>query len=84
MLAAADTFRAAAIEQLKIWGERTGAPWCRASRAPMPRALAFDACRRAKDEGYDVLFIDTAGRLQNKTGLDGGAGKGHRVLQEDR
>ena len=69
VLAAGDTFRAAAIEQLNIWGERAGAKVI--SRAPGADAagLAFDAVQQARAEGADVVLIDTAGRLQNKAGL---------------
>jgi fused signal recognition particle receptor len=82
MLAAGDTFRAAAIEQLKIWGERTGAPVV--ARAPGADAagLAFDALKEAKDRGADVLIIDTAGRLQNKTELMAELEKIVRVLKK--
>ena len=70
MLAAGDTFRAAAIDQLKIWGERTGAPSSsRAKPAPMPPALCSMPCARRKTRGVDVLLVDTAGRLQNRTEL---------------
>jgi fused signal recognition particle receptor len=69
LIAAGDTFRAAAVEQLKVWAERARAGFV--SRPPGSDAagLAFDAFEQAKAEGYDVLLIDTAGRLQNKTGL---------------
>ncbi len=69
MLAAGDTFRAAAIEQLKIWGERSGAPVV--ARAPGADAagLVFDAVATAKERGADVLLVDTAGRLQNRSEL---------------
>ncbi|TMJ29098.1 MAG: signal recognition particle-docking protein FtsY [Alphaproteobacteria bacterium] len=69
MLAAGDTFRAAAIDQLKIWGERSGA--CVMARAPGADAagLAFDALAQARAQGIDVLLVDTAGRLQNKAVL---------------
>lgn len=70
MLVAGDTFRPAAVEQLKVWGERAGCPVMARDR---PRAdaagLAFDALKRAKSEGIDVLILDTAGRLQNKAAL---------------
>jgi fused signal recognition particle receptor len=69
MLAAGDTFRAAAIDQLNVWGGRSGAPVI--ARAPGADAagLAFDALTEARGEGIDVLLIDTAGRLQNKAVL---------------
>ena len=69
MLAAGDTFRAAAIEQLKVWGERTGAPVVAKDQGADAAGLAFDAVERATREGIDVLLIDTAGRLHNKAGL---------------
>ncbi|CAO3351066.1 signal recognition particle-docking protein FtsY [Azospirillum melinis] len=69
MLAAGDTFRAAAVSQLKIWGERTGCPVVARDTGADAAGLAYDALERAKDEGVEVLLIDTAGRLQNKTGL---------------
>ena len=69
MLAAGDTFRAAAIEQLTIWGERTGAAVVARAAGSEAASLAFDAVTEAKAGGYDVLLIDTAGRLQNKDGL---------------
>jgi fused signal recognition particle receptor len=69
MLAAGDTFRAAAIDQLKIWGDRSGAPVV--ARAPGADAagLAFEALTEARNQGTDVLLVDTAGRLQNKAAL---------------
>lgn len=69
MLAAGDTFRAAAIEQLKVWGERTGATVVARPQGSDAAGLAFDALKEAKERGVDVLMIDTAGRLQNKAGL---------------
>lgn len=69
MLAAGDTFRAAAIDQLKIWGERTGAKVIAREPGADSAGLAFDAVTAAKADGVDVLLIDTAGRLQNKTEL---------------
>ncbi|WP_109050558.1 signal recognition particle-docking protein FtsY [Azospirillum sp. TSA6c] len=69
MLAAGDTFRAAAVSQLKIWGERTGCPVVARDTGADAAGLAYDALERAKAEGVDVLLVDTAGRLQNKTGL---------------
>jgi len=81
-LAAGDTFRAAAIEQLKIWGERAGADVI--ARAPGSDAagLAFEALEKAKNEKSDVLLIDTAGRLQNKAGLMAELQKVARVLKK--
>ncbi|MGH6858989.1 MAG: signal recognition particle-docking protein FtsY, partial [Phyllobacterium sp.] len=80
MLAAGDTFRAAAIEQLHIWGQRTGAPVVSSKLGADAAGLAFDAWRQAKDAGSDVLIIDTAGRLQNRAELMDELAKIVRVL----
>ena len=80
MLAAGDTFRAAAIEQLKIWGERTGSPVVSSKLGADAAGLAFDAFEKAKQAGSDVLIIDTAGRLQNKAELMAELEKVVRVL----
>jgi len=69
MLAAGDTFRAAAIEQLQVWGSRTGAPVIARDIGSDAAGLAYDAMEQARDQGMDVLLIDTAGRLQNKSHL---------------
>jgi len=69
MLAAADTFRAAAIEQLKIWGERTGSPVIAGVQGGDAAGLVFGALEAARARAIDVLIVDTAGRLQNKAGL---------------
>ena len=69
LIAAADTFRAAAIEQLTKWGERTGTPVVARPPGSDPAGVAFEALERARAESVDVLFIDTAGRLQNKQAL---------------
>jgi fused signal recognition particle receptor len=69
MLAAGDTFRAAAVEQLKVWGERTGSFVIARETGADAAGLAFDAVAKAKADGVDILFIDTAGRLHNKTEL---------------
>jgi fused signal recognition particle receptor len=69
MLAAGDTFRAAAIEQLKVWGERTKAPVIAGAQGSDAASLAFNAMTSAREQGRDVLLIDTAGRLQNKAEL---------------
>ncbi|AWJ83745.1 signal recognition particle-docking protein FtsY [Azospirillum sp. TSH58] len=69
MLAAGDTFRAAAVSQLKIWGERTGCPVIARDTGADAAGLAFDALEEARRQGVDILLIDTAGRLQNKAGL---------------
>lgn len=80
MLAAGDTFRAAAIEQLHIWGERVNAPVVSTKLGADAASLAFDAYEKAKAAGSDVLIIDTAGRLQNKTELMEELAKIVRVL----
>lgn len=82
MLAAGDTFRAAAIDQLKVWGERTGAAVVARDVGADAAGLAFDAYMRARKEGYDVLLIDTAGRLQSKQALMDELGKVIRVLKK--
>ena len=69
MLCAADTFRAAAVEQLQIWGQRNNVPVITAAQEADPASVAFTALEKAKQAGTDVLLIDTAGRLQNKTNL---------------
>jgi fused signal recognition particle receptor len=79
-LAAGDTFRAAAIEQLKIWGERTGSPVVASKLGADAAGLAYDAFQKAKEAGSDVLIIDTAGRLQNKAELMAELEKIVRVL----
>ncbi|MBP0437808.1 signal recognition particle-docking protein FtsY [Tianweitania sediminis] len=81
-LAAGDTFRAAAIEQLKIWGERTGAPVISSRLGADAASLAYEAFAQAKRDGADVLIIDTAGRLQNKAELMGELDKIVRVLKK--
>lgn len=80
MLAAGDTFRAAAIEQLKIWGERTNSPVISSRLGADAAGLAYDAFAQAKEAGSDVLIIDTAGRLQNKAELMAELEKIVRVL----
>jgi fused signal recognition particle receptor len=82
MLAAGDTFRAAAIDQLKIWGERTGAAFIAREPGADPAGLVFDAVRAAKERGIDVLLIDTAGRLQNRTELMDELEKVVRVMKK--
>jgi fused signal recognition particle receptor len=82
MLAAGDTFRAAAIEQLKIWAERTGAAIVAKEPGADAAGLAFEALERARAENYDVLLIDTAGRLQNKAGLMAELEKVIRVMKK--
>jgi fused signal recognition particle receptor len=82
MLVAGDTFRAAAVEQLQIWGERTGAPVVSGKPETDAAGLAFGALERAKREGIDVLLIDTAGRLHNKTALMDELAKIIRVIRK--
>ena len=82
MLAAGDTFRAAAIEQLQLWGERTGATVVAQDPGTDPAAVAFDALERARAENADVLLIDTAGRLHNKADLMAELEKVVRVLRK--
>jgi fused signal recognition particle receptor len=82
MLAAGDTFRAAAIEQLQIWGQRTGAPVVAKEAGADASGLAFEAVTRAKEEGMDVLLIDTAGRLHNRDELMGELEKIIRVIRK--
>lgn len=82
MVAAGDTFRAAAIDQLKVWGERSGATVLAREVGADASGLAFDALKAAQAEGYDVLLIDTAGRLQNKQALMEELEKVVRVLRK--
>jgi fused signal recognition particle receptor len=82
VLAAGDTFRAAAVEQLRIWGERTGSPVVWRPDGADAAGLAFDALEQAKREGADILLIDTAGRLHNKANLMSELQKIARVLKK--
>jgi fused signal recognition particle receptor len=82
MLAAGDTFRAAAIEQLKIWGERTKSPVIAGAQGSDSASLAFNALSAARDGGFDVLLVDTAGRLQNKAELMNELEKVVRVIRK--
>ncbi len=82
MLAAGDTFRAAAIDQLKIWGERTGSPVVASSPGADSASLAFEALEAARAQAFDVLILDTAGRLQNKAALMGELEKIVRVMKK--
>ena len=82
MLAAGDTFRAAAIEQLQIWGARTGCPVVASETGADAASLVFDAMTRARDEGADILLVDTAGRLQNKQDLMAELEKIVRVMRK--
>ena len=80
LLCAGDTFRAAAIEQLQIWGERIGAPVISGNEGADPAGLVFDGVKQATAQGIDVLVVDTAGRMQNKTHLMEELAKIRRVL----
>jgi fused signal recognition particle receptor len=82
MLAAGDTFRAAAIEQLKVWGERTKSPVIAGAQGSDSASLAFNALSAARDDKRDVLLIDTAGRLQNKAELMNELEKVVRVIRK--
>jgi fused signal recognition particle receptor len=82
MLAAGDTFRAAAIAQLQIWADRVGVPIVAGEQGGDAASLAFEAVKRAQAEGIDVLIIDTAGRLQNKAGLMDELAKLKRVISK--
>ena len=82
ILAAGDTFRAAAVEQLKIWGARTGCPVVARGEGADAAGLAYDALVEAREQGADVLLIDTAGRLQNKAGLMAELQKIVRVMKK--
>ena len=81
-LGAGDTFRAAAVEQLMIWGDRTGCPVISGKQGGDAAGLAYDALQAAREQGADLLLIDTAGRLQNKTDLMAGLEKVSRVLKK--
>ena len=82
VLGAADTFRAAAIEQLDIWGERVGVPVIKQKMGSDPAAVAFDTVQSAKAQGADVVIIDTAGRLHNKVNLMNELTKIKKVMQK--
>ena len=82
VIAAGDTFRAAAVEQLQVWGERAGVPVLTAPEGSDPASLAFDAMTRAQEDGADLLMIDTAGRLQNRTDLMEELAKIVRVIRK--
>ena len=82
VIAAGDTFRAAAVEQLQVWGERAGVPVMTAPEGSDPASLAFDAMTRAEAEGADLLMIDTAGRLQNRADLMEELAKIVRVIRK--
>ena len=83
LVAAADTFRAAAIDQLEVWTERAGVELIRQNEGSDPAAVVFDACAAAKKRGADVLIVDTAGRLHNKKNLMAELAKIDRVLSRE-
>ena len=82
MLAAGDTFRAGAINQLQVWGDRVGVDVIKQAEGSDPAAVMFDAVNAAKKRGADILFCDTAGRLQNKGNLMNELGKIKKVIQK--
>jgi fused signal recognition particle receptor len=82
VLGAADTFRAAAVDQLATWGARVGVPVVRGPEGSDPASVAFEAVKQGVDGGYDVVLVDTAGRLQNKAGLMDELGKVKRVIEK--
>lgn len=82
VIAAGDTFRAAAVEQLQVWGQRAGVPVMTAPEGSDPASLAFDAMNRAEADGADLLMIDTAGRLQNRQDLMEELAKIVRVIRK--
>ena len=83
LLAAADTFRAAAIDQLAVWAERAAVPMIRHQEGADPGAVVFDACQAALARGTDLLLIDTAGRLQNKKNLMNELSKIGRIVERE-
>ncbi len=82
-VAAADTFRAAAIEQLQVWAERSGAHLIRKEEGSDPASVVFDACKSAKAKNTDILIVDTAGRLQNKKNLMEELKKINRIIERE-
>ncbi|WP_206051550.1 signal recognition particle-docking protein FtsY [Nocardioides ferulae] len=82
VLGAADTFRAAAVDQLATWGERVGVDVVRGPEGTDPASVAFDAVKEGVDRGVDTVIVDTAGRLQNKAGLMDELGKVKRVIEK--
>ncbi|MBT8154794.1 signal recognition particle-docking protein FtsY [Epibacterium ulvae] len=82
VIAAGDTFRAAAVEQLQVWGDRAGVPVLTAPEGSDPASLAFDAMTKAEEDGADLLMIDTAGRLQNRADLMEELAKIVRVIRK--
>lgn len=83
LIGAGDTFRAAAIDQLKVWADRAGADFIAHQPGSDPAAVAYDAVQAARSRGVDVLLLDTAGRLQTKSNLMQELGKVHRVLERE-
>ena len=83
LLAAGDTFRAGAIAQLDVWAKRVGVDIVQKEDGADPSSVMFDACRKAKEEGYDLLLFDTAGRLQNKVNLMNELAKMKRVIVKE-
>ncbi len=83
LLAAADTFRAAAIQQLEVWAERTGCDIVKGSEGADPASVVYDACNAARKRGADILICDTAGRLHNKKNLMDELGKMYRVIDRE-
>ena len=82
-LAAGDTFRAGAVEQLQVWADRLGVPLIKGKENGDPASVAYDGARYAKENGYDLLIVDTAGRLQTKANLMQELGKISRVLDKE-
>jgi len=82
ILGAADTFRAAAADQLQTWGDRVGAETVRGSEGGDPASVAFDAVKKGADTGVDTVLVDTAGRLHTKKGLMDELGKIKRVVEK--
>lgn len=83
LIAAADTFRAAAIEQLEVWAERANVDFIRRPEKSDPASVVFDAIKKAKEENYDVVIIDTAGRLHTKKNLMDELGKMQRIIDRE-
>lgn len=83
VLAAADTFRAGAIEQLNVWAERDGVDIVKGKPKSDPASVVFDAVQKARDESYDILMVDTAGRLQNKVNLMNELSKMKKILTRE-
>ena len=82
VLGAADTFRAAAADQLETWGDRVGVPTVRGAEGADPASVAYEAVRAGIEQEVDVVIVDTAGRLHTKTGLMDELGKVKRVVEK--